>query len=113
MKKRINIYRKSAGDVLRTSFVPLLFTFIIMVLIVNGLIETEKSSKAENARILEDSIRRAIIVNYSIKGTYPESIKALQEDYGIVIDESKYLVHYSIFASNIMPDMSVIILPEG
>ena len=46
-------------------------------------------------------------MNYAIEGSYPGSIAEIEEKYGIIIDE-RYVVHYSIFASNIMPYMEVI-----
>ena len=105
MKK--NIFRKSAWDVFRSALVPILFTLVVAGMIVFGLHQTEESSRAEGRRVLEDSIRRAVVINYAIEGTYPASIDYLTEKYGIHIDE-RYLVHYSIFASNIMPDIAVI-----
>jgi len=106
MKK--NIYSKSAFDVLRSVLVPVVFTAVMMGLIVFGLKQTEVSGRSEGKRILEESVRRAVVVNYAIEGSYPESIAAIEENYKIHIDKSKYLLHYSIFASNIMPDIAVI-----
>ena len=103
-----NIFRKSALDVLRSAMVPIIFTIVVMGMIVFGLRQTEESSRAEGLRVLEESIRRAVVINYAIEGTYPASIADVEEKYGINVDRTKYLVHYSIFASNIMPDIAVI-----
>ena len=108
MKKRKNIFRKSAFDILKSLLVPIIFTVVVMGMIVFGLKQTDESSRAEGLRILDESIRRAIVINYAIEGSYPESVAEMEQNYGIHIDRSKYLVHYSIFASNIMPDMAVI-----
>ena len=108
MKAKKNIYKKNLWDILRSALLPILFTLIVMGMIVFGLRQTEESSKSEGMRVLDESIRRAIVINYAIEGSYPESIAYLEDNYGIHIDRSKYVVHYSIFASNIMPDMSVI-----
>jgi len=108
MNVKKNIYKKSVWDLIRSALLPILFTVVVMGMIVFGLRQTEESSKSEGMRILDESIRRAIVINYAIEGSYPESIAYLEDNYGIHIDRSKYVVHYSIFASNIMPDMSVI-----
>jgi len=105
---RRSIYRKSAGDVFRSAIMPILFTAVVMGMIVYGLQQTEASSKAEGLRILEDSIRRAVVICYAIEGRYPDSIAYIEENYGIHIDRTKYVVHYDIFASNLMPDIMVI-----
>lgn len=62
----------------------------------------------EGAQILEDAVRRASVQCYSIEGIYPPSIEYLVENYGIKIDDGKYTVRYVGFASNLMPDITVI-----
>ena len=106
MKK--NIYRKGAGDFLKAAILPVLFTIAVIGMIFYGLRETENSSRAEAVRILEDSIRRAVIMSYAVEGRYPESISYIEEVYKVHIDWSRYIVHYQIFASNLMPDILVI-----
>jgi len=32
----------------------------------------------------------------------------MKEKYGIVVDESRYLVMYDVFAENLMPDITVL-----
>ena len=106
--KRKNIYKKGALDFLRSALLPVIFTVVVMLIIVFGLKQTALSSKAEGLKILEDSVRRAVAKCYAVEGSYPESVAYLEEHYGIHIDRTKYVVHYDIFASNIMPDIMVI-----
>jgi len=106
--KRKNIFRKGALDFLRSAIVPVLFTIAVMGMIIYGLGRTEESSRAEAVRILEDSIRRAVVMSYAVEGRYPDSIAYIESHYGVHIDRSKYVVHYDIFASNLMPDIMVI-----
>jgi len=110
MKKSKSIYRKSAWDFLRAGILPVVFTVAIMAMIVFGLGQTEESSNAEGLRILEDSLHRAVVMNYAIEGRYPESIEYIEEHFGIFIDRSVYAVHYRIFASNILPEITVVLL---
>jgi len=105
---RRSIYKKSAGDFLRSAIAPVLFTLAVMGMIVYGLSQTEESSRAEAVRILEDSIRRAVVTSYAVEGRYPDSISYIEDHYGVHIDRDKYIVHYMIFASNLMPDIMVI-----
>lgn len=105
---RKNIYKKGTLGFLRGAVVPLLFTVAVVGMIVYGLQKTEESSRSEGLRILEDSIRRAVVTCYAVEGRYPDSIDYIEKNYGIFIDRSKYVVHYSIFASNLLPDITVI-----
>ena len=108
MRKQRSIYKKSAFDFLRSAVLPILFTVVIMVMVVSGLQQTSESSSAEGLRILEDSLRRAVVMNYAIEGRYPESIEYIERNFGIHIDRTRYAVHYRVFASNILPEITVI-----
>ena len=57
---------------------------------------------------LRKAITRACIQCYAIEGRYPPSVEYLEENYGIQIDHDKYNVFYDGFASNIMPEITVI-----
>ena len=108
MKKCKYIYRKSAWDFLRAAILPVLFTVAIMTMIVFGLRQTSEASSAEGLRILEDSLWRAVVMNYAIEGRFPESLDYIEKNFGIHIDRTRYVVHYMVFASNILPEIVVI-----
>ena len=103
-----SIFRKGAWDIVRSAIMPLLFTIAVIVMVVFGLRQTAEASRAESLRILEDSIHRAVIVAYAVDGRYPESIQYIEENFGIHIDWTRFVVHYEIFASNVFPDIAVI-----
>jgi len=108
MIKQKSIFKKSAWDFLRTAVLPVIFTVAVMLMIVSGLRQTSESSSAEGLRILEDSLRRAVVMSYAIEGRYPESIEYIERQFGIHIDRTRYVVHYRVFASNILPEITVI-----
>ena len=85
-----------------------LFFIGIAVLMVLGFQDVEQSSNDEGQRILEESLRRAAVSCYAIEGSYPASLDYLTTHYGVVIDEEKFAVHYEIFASNLMPEITVV-----
>ena len=102
------IFKKTAFDLIHNSAASIIFTFLVIVMIIIGLRETEISSRAEGLRLLEESLMRAVIQNYAIKGMYPDSISYIEEHYGIYIDRTRFVVHYKIFGSNILPDIMVL-----
>lgn len=57
---------------------------------------------------LRDAIRRASVQCYAIEGRYPPSVEYLEDHYGIVIDRDRYYVFYDGWASNVMPDITVL-----
>ena len=105
---RKSIYRRGPLDFLKSAVLPSFFTAIIVCMIMFGLSGAESSSRAEGLRTLEDSIRRAVVMAYAIEGRYPESIEYVEEYFGIHIDRSRFIVHYRIFAPNMLPEITVI-----
>ena len=80
----------------------------VLIILLQGFSSTENNAEEEGRKITEDSIRRAAAACYALEGVYPESFTYIQDCYGIYVDEQKYKVFYEIFASNIMPDITVI-----
>lgn len=62
----------------------------------------------EEKKQLEEAIRRSVITCYAAEGVYPPDFAYVKEKYGIVVDESRYLVVYDVFAENLMPDITVL-----
>jgi len=108
MRKQKGIYKKDALDFLRAAVLPIVFTVAIMGMIIFGLYQTKASSSAEGLRILENSLRRAVVMCYAIEGRYPESVEYIERHFGIHIDRSRYIVHYRVFGSNMLPEITVI-----
>ena len=73
-----------------------------------GLQSAEVKQQEEALRIAEESILRGAVRCYAEEGFYPPDYEYLRENYGIRVDEDKYTVFYSVFASNMMPDVTVI-----
>lgn len=106
--KTNRIFNRGAWGLVRSVLLPILFTAIVIGIIGYGFSQAEESSRAEGARILEDSLWRAVVTAYAIEGRYPESLQYIEENFGVHIDRDRFIVHYSIFAPNIMPDIVVI-----
>jgi len=86
---------------------PLLFTGIIIVVLLFGFSQAEDASRSEGVRLLEETIFRVVIHSYAINGHFPESIDYIIENYNVFIDRTRFLVHYDVFASNMLPDIMV------
>ena len=76
----------------------------ISLLAVAGI---KKNTSDNGCERLEKSVRRAVMACYATEGVYPENIQHLRDCYGLQVDDSRYSVKYSIFAENIMPDVTV------
>jgi hypothetical protein len=77
-------------------------------MIIYGLNQAERQGRSEGRRLLEEGIRRAVVTCYAIEGSYPESISYIEKHYGVIVDTERYVVYYEIFASNILPNITVL-----
>ena len=63
---------------------------------------------AEEKKQLEEAIRRGVITCYAAEGVYPPDFAYVKDACGIVVDESRYVVVYDVFAENLMPEITVL-----
>ena len=85
-----------------------ILAIVIIPIFISGIHVTDKTSSNEAMRLATESIKRATITCYAIEGSYPPSFEYLKENYNLSIDETAFAIHYEIFASNIMPEITVI-----
>ena len=58
------------------------------------------------------AVARASVQCYAIEGRYPPSVEYLEENYAVQINRKKYNVFYDGFASNVMPEITIIPIDE-
>ncbi len=80
----------------------------ILVFFVTAVSGVKDGNGTEEKKQLEEAIRRSVITCYAAEGVYPPDFAYVKEKYGIVVDESRYLVMYDVFAENLMPDITVL-----
>ena len=80
----------------------------VAVWMVQGGREAAEVSDREGLRLAEQAVRQAAVSCYALEGTYPATYEELKASSGIAVDEEKYKVFYEIFASNIMPEITVL-----
>lgn len=83
-------------------FVALVFVFSYLLTAINEKTGTERE------KTLQEAVRKASVQCYAIEGRYPASVDYLEENYGLQIDREHYAVFYEGFASNIMPNITVV-----
>ncbi len=83
------------------------FFLCVLVILWQGLDGTKSAEKEERLRLTETAIRRAVVSYYALEGNYPATLGDVTLSYGLAIDDTIY-VDYRIFASNIMPEITVL-----
>lgn len=100
--ERVDNLKKNIFKIINVALIVLLVCYLYF-----SVENVQKNKESENLNILSDAIRRSAVQCYAIEGFYPPNIDFLENNYGLVVDHDKYVISYSVFASNIMPDIEV------
>ena len=73
-----------------------------------ALSRLEQGRQEAGKQQLEDALRRAAAACYAAEGFYPPNVAYMVQHYGLQYDADAYRVHYEIFASNLMPEITVV-----
>lgn len=65
------------------------------------------ASEAAQIETVKNAVRNAVVTCYAVEGVYPRDLDYLVQNYGLAYDESRFLVSYESFASNIIPEIRV------
>ncbi len=84
-----------------------IFAAAIIWLVVT-LSNASRSTDRQELAAVRSTIEKGITMCYAIEGVYPPDLKHLEENYSISYNKDKYIVHYSCFADNIRPTVSVL-----
>ena len=86
----------------------LLLLALVLAAFLFGLSRLEQGRQQQDIRVLEDALRRGAVACYAAEGAYPPDVDYLCQNYGVVYEKSRYQIHYDCFASNLMPDITVV-----
>lgn len=86
----------------------LLLAAAVLVCFLVALSRLDTGRQEKGRQQLEEALRRTAVSCYALEGAYPPSVEYMKEHYGLTYDGSRYTVHYSVFASNLMPEITVL-----
>ena len=68
----------------------------------------DKNAAREQTAQLRESLLRAAVTCYAIEGRYPPTLAYLCDNYGVHIDQSRFIVTYDVLGGNVMPTVAVL-----
>lgn len=95
----------------KISFGPVLLVpaaLAVLLMFASALSNLQDGRISEGRQQLEDAVRRGAVACYAAEGIYPPDVEYLEKHYGVQIDRERYTVIYEVFASNLMPDVTVL-----
>lgn len=81
---------------------------LVVLAFLTGLSNLTQGRAQEDQAQLEEVLRRSAVACYAAEGIYPPDLAYLEEHYGVQIDKERYTVIYEVFASNLMPDITIL-----
>ena len=73
-----------------------------------ALSNLDSGQSAEEKERLEEALSRAAVACYALEGAYPPDLEYLIENYNVQINTDRFTVKYELYASNLMPDITVL-----
>jgi hypothetical protein len=91
--------------------------FLLVCLLIVGVIwffsasvnNLSQDQLLEDKQQLEQALLKACVACYAAEGCYPPSLEHLQTYYGVQINTEVFTVKYEVFASNLMPEITVLV----
>ncbi len=68
----------------------------------------DRANSEAQTQFVYEAVHNAALTCYAVEGAYPEDLSYLREHYGLAYDQTRYLVNYDAFASNLMPEIYVV-----
>ena len=88
--------------------VTVLFFFAVLGLFLYGMGQVDSGAVRNQEQVLEEAVNRDVTLCYAREGRYPESVKYLEDHYGLTYDKDTFSVKYQLRGSNIRPCVTVI-----
>ena len=86
----------------------ILLALAVLICFLIAVSRLEQGREEQGRQQLEEALRRTAVACYASEGFYPPNVDYMVQHYGLQYDEDAYRVHYEIFASNLMPDITVV-----
>ena len=99
--------RKKRGSFAQGLAVTLVVFALLFALSLGLLNYIGTASEDAQIETVKNAVRNAVVTCYAIEGVYPSDVDYLVQNYGLAYDESRFLVSYEAFASNIIPEIRV------
>lgn len=81
---------------------------LILAAFLTSVNNLEQDRRREGRQQLEEAVRNAAVACYAAEGAYPPDVAYLQQHYGLQYSQEDYSLYYTLEASNLMPEITVL-----
>ncbi len=90
-----------------SQIIALPFIAIVLLLLISEVADYDETNSSLNKTSVQETVEKYAIQCYASEGSYPPDLNYLVDNYGLILDEERFIYEYDIFASNIMPDIII------
>lgn len=101
--------KKKSSHFLRGMVVTILVFALIVYCGMSVLGHIERFAGEAETETVRRAVRTAALTCYAVEGYFPQKLSYLKDYYGLAYDEETYQVSYYPFASNLIPDIYVLV----
>ena len=92
---------------LATFMLSLGLFMVVLGLFLSATEDLSSNASIQGAQAAQDALRNAAILCYASEGFYPPGLDYLEKNYQLQLDRTSYVIHYEVFAPNLMPTIRV------
>ena len=97
---------KRTSEALKAVFIIAVIV-VLVALVHTGINNLSSKQEQKQLEIAQDAIIRAAVQCYALESQFPPSLQHLVDNYGLTIDEERFIYHYRVFGSNMVPEIKV------
>lgn len=91
----------------RMRLIGAVVALVLVALVVAGALVSHRVTRAQGATSVRAAVLEAAIQCCAVEGSYPSALSHLENDYGLVVNHSDYVVTYEWLGDNVMPSVAV------
>lgn len=82
-----------------------LAVLLLAALLLGRVDSRQRDTETDSVR---EAVMNAALTCYAVEGAFPADVSYLQENYGLLYDEERYIIVYDAFAVNLPPEIRVL-----
>jgi hypothetical protein len=87
-------------------------SIFIIVIIFSGIDSYDNQFDDLETNRIQAVVEKYAIQCYATEGAYPPNVEYLEEHYGLILNEDKYIYEYEPVAENIKPIIQIFVKPD-
>jgi hypothetical protein len=84
-------------------------TAALAIVVAVALLQFSGRTGVLSSESVERAIRSSIVQCYALEGAYPPDLAYLEKNYGLLLDETRYVFDYQVPGANIFPIVRVVV----